>query len=40
MYVYGAFFMPVVVTVWGSVGMFAVLWPLLKIVFFSRGVLK
>ena len=27
-------FMFVVVTVWGSVGMFVVSWPLLKIVFF------
>ena len=33
-------FMCVVVTVWGSVGMFVVLWPLLKIVFFSLGVLN
>ena len=34
-------FMSVVVTVWGSVGMFVVLRPLLKIVyFFSLGVLK
>ena len=32
--------MSVVVTVWGSVGMFVVLGPLLKIVFFSLGVLK
>ena len=33
-------FMSVVVTVWGSVGMFVVLRPLLKIVFFSLEVLK
>ena len=33
-------FMSVVVTVWESVGMFVVLWPLLKIVGFSLGVLK
>ena len=33
-------FMSVVVIVWGSVGMFVVLRPLLKIVFFSLGVLK
>ena len=33
-------FMSVVVTVWGSVGMFVVYRPLLKIVFFSLGVLK
>ena len=33
MYVYVCF-MSVVVTVWGSVGMFVVLRPLLKIVFF------
>ena len=33
-------FMAVVVTVWGSVGMFVVYRPLLKIVFFSLGVLK
>ena len=33
-------FMSVVVTVWGSVGMFLVLLPLLKIVLFSLGVLK
>ena len=32
--------MSVVVTVWGSVGMFVVYRPLLKIVFFSLGVLK
>ena len=32
------FFMSVVVTVWGSVGMFVV--ELLKVVFFSLGVLK
>ena len=32
--------MSVVVTVCGSVGMFVVYWPLLKIVFFSLGVLK
>ena len=32
-------FMSVVVTVWGSVGMFVVYWPLLKIVFSSLGVL-
>ena len=33
-------FMSPVMTVWGSVGMFVVCWPLLKIVFFSIGVLK
>ena len=33
-------FMSVVVTVWGSVGMFVVLRPLLNIVFISLGVLK
>ena len=33
-------FMSVVVTVWGSVGMFVVQRPLLKIVFFNLGVLK
>ena len=33
-------FMSVVVTVWGSVGMFVVQRPLLKIVFLSLGVLK
>ena len=33
-------FMSVVVTVWGSVRMFVLLWPLLNIVFFSLGVLK
>ena len=33
-------FMFVVVTVWGSVGMFVVQWPLLKILFFSLGVFK
>ena len=33
-------FMSVVVIVWGSVGMFVVYRPLLKIVFFSLGVLK
>ena len=33
-------FMSVVVTVWGPVRMFVVLRPLLKIVFFSLGVLK
>ena len=33
-------FMSVVVIVWGSVGMFVVWQPLLKIVFFSLGVLK
>ena len=33
-------FMSVVLTAWGSVGMFVVLRPLLKIVFFSLGVLK
>ena len=33
-------FMSVVVTVWGSVGMFVVYRPLLKIVFFCLGVLK
>ena len=33
-------FMADIVTVWGSVGMFVVLLPLLKIVFFSLGVLK
>ena len=33
-------FMSVVVTVWGSVGMFVVWRPLLKIVFFSLGVWK
>ena len=32
--------MSVVMTVWGSVGMFVVWQPLLKIVFFSLGVLK
>ena len=33
-------FMSVVGTVWGSVGMFVVYRPLLKILFFSLGVLK
>ena len=33
-------FMSVVVIVWGFVGMFIVLRPLLKIVIFSLGVLK
>ena len=33
-------FMSVVVTVWGSVGLFDVYRPLLKIVGFSLGVLK
>ena len=28
-------FMSVVVTVWGSVGMFVLWWPFLKIVFFN-----
>ena len=32
-------FMSVVVTLWGSVGMCVVYWPLLKIVGFSLGVL-
>ena len=33
-------FMPVIVSVWGSVGVLVVYGPLLKIVFFSLGVLK
>ena len=34
------YFMSVVATVWGSVGMFVVYRPLLKIVFYGLGVLK
>ena len=40
MYMAHVCFMSVVVTVWGSVGMFVEYRPLLKIVFLSLGVLK
>ena len=40
MYMVHVCFMSVVVTVWGSVGMFVVYRPLLKILFFSLGVMK